>query len=93
MVPMVNAANADKNATANKADQAYAGSDANAHLVILANLTSKDAVLQYSVVATSPTKIVSVALTPRIWRHDSGGMSSFTLEPLLHVRIPQSAKS
>ena len=44
MVPMVNAANADKNATANKADQAYAGSDANAHLVILANLTSKDAV-------------------------------------------------
>jgi hypothetical protein len=71
MVPMVNAANADKSIN-NENNQSSTSSEINSNLQISANLTSKDAVLRYSIVVTSSTDTLSVTLTPRIWRHGSG---------------------
>jgi hypothetical protein len=71
MVPMVSATNADKSIN-NENNQTSAGSEVNSNLQISTNLTSKDAVLRYSVVVTSSTDTLSVTLTPSIWRHGSG---------------------
>lgn len=66
------------------------GSGLNLYVTEHAGLTSKNAVLQYSGVATSSVPLPSMELTPRIWKNETGGdVLVYTGAPQVCTNVPE----